>query len=82
VYYVDNKVEHVYAIVACAKVSVSRSVVAFLTRIERGKIFIEVDTSYAPERPLYKALMAKGIPREWMVLAYLGEQDPDKYHGF
>ncbi len=81
VYYVENTTEHVYAIIGCPKLA-SRTWVAFLARIERSKVFIEVDTSYAPEEPLYKALMAKGLPRERMVLDYLGEKDPDKYHGF
>jgi hypothetical protein len=82
VYYVENEAEHVYAIVASARVQLKRSLVIFLARIERIKVFIEVDRSIAPEVPLYKALIAKGISRERIVLDYLGEQDPDKYHGF
>ena len=77
-YYVENSAQHVYAIITSS--TINRSLVAFLAHIEDDKVFIEVDTTSKPEIPLYKVLMSKGIPRERMVLTYVGEHDPDKYH--
>ncbi len=81
-YYVENKADHIYAIITSAHPSISSSLVALLARVEGDKVIIEVDKISGREAPFYKALMAKGIPRERLQLDYLHGEDPDKYHRF
>jgi hypothetical protein len=48
--------------------------VVVLARILGDKVIIEEDTT---DRPLYITLMERGIPRERIILAYVGEPVPD-----
>lgn len=80
IYLVENKDQHLHGIIIRSLLKSKPSIVIFLARVQNNKVFIEVDKSSNPEIPLYKALMSKGIPREYMVLEYLGEEDPDEYH--
>jgi hypothetical protein len=79
-YYVENKADHIYAIITSAPPAISSSLVALLARIESEKVIIEVDTSSSSEIPLYKSLMEKGISREQLVFAYLHGETPEKHH--
>ncbi|MHB8628126.1 MAG: hypothetical protein ACYDBJ_20060 [Aggregatilineales bacterium] len=81
-YYVENTADHIYAIITSAHPSISSSLVALLARVEGDKVIIEVDKISGREAPFYKALMAKGIPSERLILDYLHGEDPDKYHRF
>jgi hypothetical protein len=47
--------------------------VIVMARLEGEYIIIEADNT---DRPLYEALMARGIPRERIILAYVGEALP------
>ena len=47
--------------------------VLVMTRIEHDQVIIETDRT---DRPLEEALMAAGIPRSQIVLAYAGEAAP------
>lgn len=42
-------------------------------RLVGDKVVIDADNT---DRPLYQALLEKGIPREQIVLAYVGESPP------
>jgi XisI protein len=52
--------------------------VVVLARIEGDFIIIEEDTT---DRPLVKKLVAAGIPREKIILAYLDETIPEAAGG-
>ncbi|MAS37166.1 MAG: hypothetical protein CL610_24410 [Anaerolineaceae bacterium] len=47
--------------------------VVVMARIVGENIVIDEDTT---DRPLYEALLRRGIPREKIILAYAGEQPP------
>ena len=47
--------------------------VLVMTRIEHDQVVIETDRT---DRPLEEALMAAGIPRSQIILAYAGEVTP------
>jgi hypothetical protein len=79
-YYVENKTDHIYAIITTAHESISASLIARLARIEGDKVVIEEDMRGLKIVPLYQAFMARGIPREQMVLDYLHGESPDEYH--
>jgi hypothetical protein len=48
--------------------------IVVMARIVDQHIIIEEDIT---DRPLYEALMARGIPRERIILAYVGESLPE-----
>jgi hypothetical protein len=48
--------------------------IVMMARLEGEYIIIEADNT---DRPLYEALMARGIPRERIILAYVGESLPE-----
>jgi XisI protein len=52
--------------------------VVVMARVLNDKVIIEQDTT---DRPLYKALMEDGIPRESIVLGYIGEAIPADVSG-
>lgn len=45
-----------------------------MARVTDGYILIERDDT---DRPLYKELMRRGIPREQIILRYAGEKMPE-----
>ncbi|MBI1278677.1 MAG: hypothetical protein GC179_11175 [Anaerolineaceae bacterium] len=46
-----------------------------LARVENEKVVIEEDTT---DRPLWRELVRAGIPREQIILAYIGEKLPEQ----
>jgi hypothetical protein len=48
--------------------------IAVMARIVGDVVVIEEDTT---DKPLYKALLGRGVPREQIVLAYANEPIPD-----
>jgi XisI protein len=74
-----NEEQQVYAVnVTDVPPRKRRAGVVVLARIEGDFIIIEED---ATDRPLVKKLMAAGIPREKIILAYLDETIPEAAGG-
>lgn len=48
--------------------------VVLIARVVDDQVVIEEDTT---DRPLFQALMQRGIPRDKIILAYAGEPVPD-----
>jgi hypothetical protein len=69
-----NEEEQVYAVVV-VDWPVHRRPAAFvvLARVENERVIIEADLT---DRPLVDAFVRAGIPREQIVLAYVGEPMP------
>jgi hypothetical protein len=71
----SNEEKGVYAVnVVDSPVRHQPAGVVVLAQIVGDKVIIEEDTT---DRPLYVALMERGIPREKIILAYVGEKLPD-----
>ena len=66
-YYLENKRDNIYAVVAVPQTSGEKPAVLLLARIDDGRIIIETDIT---NKPLAEALQQAGIPAEQIVLAY------------
>jgi hypothetical protein len=74
-YFVSNDDDGVYGVVVVdTPVRKQPAGVVVLARVLGDKVVIEEDLT---DRPLYQALMRQGIPRERLILAYVGEPLPD-----
>ncbi len=66
-----NEEQQVYAVnVIDTPVREQSAGVVVIARVEGDTVIIEEDTT---DRPLFKALVQNGIPREKIILAYAGE---------
>ncbi len=66
-----------YAVVSIDYPNPTGSGLVVMARIYGEQIIIEDDNT---DRPLYKSLLQRGIPRSQIVLAYAGEPIPDAAH--
>ncbi len=70
-----NEEEHAYAVAILDKPTYRLPAeIMVMARLEGDTVVIETDTT---NRPLVDALVAAGIPREKIVLAYAGEPIPE-----
>ena len=69
-YYIHDEAQKIDSVVV---VPVKREIdphIMVMTRIEGDQVIIETDTT---DRPIEEALMAAGVPRSQIVIAYSGE---------
>ena len=69
-YYIHDEARKIDSVVV---VPVKREIdphIMVMTRIEGDQVIIETDTT---DRPIEEALMAAGVPRSQIVIAYSGE---------
>lgn len=70
-----NDQKRVYAVAVIAESSPQQPPeFMIMARIRGGRVIVEADTT---DRPLVDALVAAGIPRDKIVLAYAGEPIPE-----
>lgn len=75
-FFLENSAEQVFGVVSIAEDASPHSEhngIVVLARLQDDRIIIEEDTT---DHPLWEALQHAGIPREKIVLAYLGEEIP------
>ncbi len=66
-YYLENREQHTYAVIAITHERENRGYVSVLARIEDDKVFIECDNNMTP---LHLELYHRGVPESQVVLAY------------
>src|SRR5258708_37495064 len=71
-YFMENKIDRLYATVSIPHRHEQARVVV-MARVAGDRVIIEEDIT---DRPLLGALQHPGIPREHLILAYLGEAIP------
>lgn len=69
-YFVADEANNVYAVLDVPDAPRQfNSAIALLARVENDRVIIEEDIH---DRPLWEALVEAGVPRERIVLAYVG----------
>jgi hypothetical protein len=70
-YLLENAAHQIYAALVIPNDEPQQSLTVIVVRVENNRVIIETDLT---DKPLLKALLDAGVPREQIVCAYMGEK--------
>ena|SRR5260221_13498567 len=70
-YYVENPADHTFAVLSVPTKDPQKASVVIMARVVDNLVLVVSDKT---NKPLYKALLQAGIPRNEILLVYEGEQ--------
>ena len=70
-YLLENAPHQIYAVLVIPTDDPQQSLTIIVVRVANSQVIIETDLT---DKPLLKALLDAGVPREQIVCAYMGEK--------
>ncbi len=73
-YFLRDEAKHAYSFVSVPRKDPQDALIIMMARIADDKVVIETDHT---DKPLYKALIEAGVPRNKIIRAYAGKTEPE-----